>query len=240
MKDPTVFPHRHARSELLLGQGSVATLAGKHVAVFGLGGVGAALVEGLARMGVGKLTLIDRDVYTESNLNRQLFATTETVGMAKTQAALARVLAIDPSLTVAVKEMFVLPENIGEIDFSAFDYVADAIDTVSAKLAIAEKAARLHVPLISAMGAGNKLDPTAFRVADISQTRICPLCRVMRTELRRRGILHVKVVYSEEEPRKSGVRDPESGKPMPGSCSFVPPVVGFIMAGEIIKDLLQK
>ena len=234
-----LFPHRHERSELLLGAGSSAVLAQKHIAVFGLGGVGAALVEGLARMGVGHLTLIDRDVYSESNLNRQLFALPETVGVSKTLAARARVAVIDSSIEVTVREMFVLPENLGEIDFSRFDYVADAIDTVSAKLAIATEAARLRIPEIAAMGAGNKLDPTAFRVADICQTRICPLSRVMRTELRRRGIFHLKVVYSEEQPRKNAARDPESGKPVPGSCSFVPPVVGYIMAGEIIKDLLK-
>lgn len=238
MPNISLFPHRHERSELLFGQGSAACLATKHVAVFGLGGVGSYLVEALVRAGVGQLTLIDRDCYTESNLNRQLYATPQTVGMSKAEAARERVALLDPTVKVNTKEIFVLPENVDSLSFRDFDHIADAIDTVSAKLAIVEQAHRLGIPVISAMGAGNKLDPTAFRVADISKTRVCPLARTMRTALRQRGITHLKVVYSEEMPRKTGLTDPESGKPIPASCSFVPSVVGLIMAGEIIKDLL--
>ena len=230
---------RHSRTAILLGEAAPTRLSSAHVAVLGLGGVGSFLVEALARAGVGTLTLIDRDVYTESNLNRQLYALPDTVGRKKTEVARERVLAIDPTITVHTADTFVLPENIDALPLHGVSYIADAIDTVSAKLALAVYAKREGIPMISAMGAGNKLDPTAFRVARISQTRVCPLARVMRTELGKRGIRDLKVVYSEEEPRKSPLIDEESGKPVPGSVSFVPSVVGLIMAGEIIKDLTK-
>jgi tRNA A37 threonylcarbamoyladenosine dehydratase len=230
---------QYSRSEHLLGEGSTNILRQAHVAVFGLGGVGSYLVEALARMGVGELTLVDRDAYSESNLNRQLYATRSTVGRSKAEVAKERIAEIEPRTVVHTVSAFVLPENIGDYDFSSFDYVADAIDTVSAKLALAKAAHENGVPIISAMGAGGKLDPTAFRVADIAKTKVCPLARVMRSELRRMGIHHMKVVYSEEEPHKTNLTDEESGKPIPASCSFVPSVMGLIMAGEIIKDLLR-
>ena len=230
---------RHSRTAALLGQNAPDILKGKHVAVLGLGGVGSYLVEALARAGVGELTLIDKDVYSESNLNRQLYALPETVGLSKTAVAAARVNAVDASITLHTVDAFVLPENISALPLDGVDYIADAIDTVSAKLELATFAKKKGIPMISAMGAGNKLDPTAFRVARVKDTRVCPLARVMRNELKKRGIVDLKVVYSEEEPHKNPMIDAESGKPIPGSCSFVPSVVGLIMAGEIVKDLLR-
>ena len=230
---------RHSRTAALLGENAPEKLKRKHVAVLGLGGVGSYLVEALARAGIGTLTLIDKDVYTESNLNRQLYALPATVGKAKTAVAAARVGAIDPQITVHTVDSFVLPETLDALPLTGVDYIADAIDTVSAKIALAVLAKEKDIPMISAMGAGNKLDPTAFRVARIKDTRACPLARVMRNELKKRDIFDLKVVYSEEEPHKNPMIDEESGKPIPGSVSFVPSVVGLIMAGEIIKDLLK-
>ncbi|MBO5755074.1 MAG: tRNA threonylcarbamoyladenosine dehydratase [Clostridia bacterium] len=230
---------RFSRSEALLGEGATERLRGRHVAVFGLGGVGSYLVEALARMGVGHLTLIDKDVYTESNLNRQLYALPSTLGRKKTEVAAERVAAIDPAIEVTTCDTFVLPETLASLPIEGADYLADAIDTVSAKIALALYAKENNVPVLSAMGAGNKLDPTAFRIADIEKTKGCPLARVIRTELKKRGGCPLKVVYSEETPAKSKLIDAESGKPAPASCSFVPSVVGLIMAGEIIKDLLK-
>ena len=231
---------RHSRTAILLGTDAPEKLKQAHVAVLGLGGVGSYLVEALARAGVGRLTLIDRDVYTESNLNRQLYALPETVGRKKTEVACERVRAIDPSIAVTAVDAFVLPENIAALPLADTDYIADAIDTVSAKIELAVFAKAHSIPLISAMGAGNKTDPTAFRVAKLKDTRVCPLARVMRTELTRRGIHDLKVVYSEEVPQKSPLVDEESGKAVPGSVSFVPSVVGLIMAGEIIKDIVKR
>lgn len=230
---------RHSRTAVLLGASTPEILKEKHVAVLGLGGVGSYLVEALARAGVGHITVIDKDVYTESNLNRQLYALPETVGRSKTAVTRERIAAIDPSIEVTTEDAFVLPETIEALPLKDADYIADAIDTVSAKIALAVYAKENKIPMISAMGAGNKLDPTAFRVARISDTRVCPLARVMRNELAKRGIRDLKVVYSEEEAKKSPLKDEESGKPVPGSVSFVPSVVGLIMAGEIIKDLLK-
>ena len=230
---------RHSRTAVLLGASAPEILKEKHVAVLGLGGVGSYLVEALARAGVGHITVIDKDVYTESNLNRQLYALPETVGRSKTAVTRERIAAIDPSIEVTTEDAFVLPETIEALPLSGADYIADAIDTVSAKIALAVYAKENKIPMISAMGAGNKLDPTAFRVARIKDTKVCPLARVMRNELKSRGIYDLKVVYSEEEAKKSPLKDAESGKPVPGSVSFVPSVVGLIMAGEIIKDLLK-
>ena len=230
---------RFSRSEALLGEGTTARLRKCHVVVFGLGGVGSYLVEALARMGVGHLTLIDKDVYTESNLNRQLYALPSTLGRKKTEVAAERVKDIDPEIQVSVCDAFVLPETLSTLPLEGASYLADAIDTVSAKIALALYAKEKNIPILSAMGAGNKLDPTAFRVADIEKTKGCPLARVIRTELKKRGSCPLKVVYSEEVPRKSNLMDEESGKPAPASCSFVPSVVGLIMASEIVKDLLK-
>ena len=208
------------------------------MAVFGVGGVGGYTVEALARSGVGALTLIDPDRVSESNINRQIVALSSTVGQYKTHAAKARVQDINPSCKVETLELFYLPEST-DIDFSGFDYVVDAVDTVSAKLAIIQRAKEANIPVISAMGAGNKLDPTLFEVADIAKTSVCPLARVMRRELKKRGIEHVKVVYSKEEPLPAKAVDEQTGKAIPASIAFVPSVAGLILAGEVIKDLVK-
>ena len=224
---------------MLLGEAAIEKLKKSRVAVFGVGGVGGFAVEGLARSGVGALDLIDSDTVALSNLNRQIIATLETVGRAKVEAAAERIRSINPACQVRTYRLFYLPETAGQFDFSAYDYVVDAIDTVTGKLMIAEAAQEAGVPVISAMGAGNKLDPAAFEVADIYKTSVCPLARVMRRECRIRGIKKLKVVYSKEEPLKSlecGAEDP-SRRATPGSAAFVPSVAGLIIAGEVIKDL---
>ncbi len=228
-----------SRTALLIGDSGVEKLKKARVAVFGVGGVGGYTVEALARSGVGSLELIDKDEVSLSNINRQIIALHSTVGKKKTEVAAARARDINPHISVTVRDTFFLPENADEFDFSSYDYVVDAIDTVSGKIALIERAQAAGVPVISSMGAGNKLDPTAFEVADIAQTSVCPLARVMRRELKKRGIEHVKVVYSKEEPLPHGDRDEESGKPIAGSIAFVPSVVGLIIAGEVIKDLIK-
>lgn len=230
-------PDQNQRTRLLIGD-AVDTLAGKRVAVFGVGGVGGFVVEALARAGVGELDLIDKDEVDLTNLNRQIVALHSTVGKPKVEVAKNRVLDINPQAQVHTHQCFFLPENAETFDFSQYDYVVDAVDTVSAKLALAESAKKAGTPIISAMGAGNKLDPTRFQVADISKTSVCPLAKVMRQELRKRGISHLKVVFSTEKPRKP--QHPEgttARKVSPGSVPFVPSVVGLIIAGEVIKDL---
>lgn len=221
---------RFERTEQLLGSENMEKLARARVAVFGVGGVGGYVVEALARCGVGTLDLIDRDIVAPSNLNRQIIATVSTIGRAKVEAARDRVKDINPDCRVNIHETFYLPETADSFDFREYDYVVDAIDTVSGKLMLAEQARDSGTPLISSMGAGNKLDPTAFKVADIYETKVCPLAKVMRRELRKRGIESLKVVYSEEEPLRRGST--------PGSVSFVPSVAGLIIAGEVIKDLI--
>ena len=208
------------------------------VAVFGVGGVGGYVVEALARSGVGGLTLIDPDRVSESNINRQIIALSSTVGQYKTHAAKARVMDIHPDCKVETLEIFYSPD-VTDFDFSSFDYVVDAVDTVSAKLAIIERAKSANIPVISSMGAGNKLNPTLFEVSDIAKTSVCPLARVMRRELKKRGIDHVKVVYSKEEPLPARAVDEESGKAIPASIAFVPSVVGLIIAAEVVKDLIE-
>lgn len=227
----------YSRTVRLIGEDALKKLQNARVAVFGLGGVGGYVVEALARGGVGELHLIDNDKVQESNLNRQIFALRSTVGKYKTQAAKERVLDIQPNIRVHTYELFFLPENKTAFDFTKVDYVVDAIDTVSGKLAIIEECTRLGIPVISSMGTGNKLDGGAFEVADVFQTDVCPLARVMRRELKKRGIERLKVVYSKEKPNDSGVN--EDGKPTPASISFVPPVAGLLMAGEVIKDLIK-
>jgi tRNA A37 threonylcarbamoyladenosine dehydratase len=239
-----------SRTAGMLGEEAMERLAAARVAVFGIGGVGGYAVEALARSGVGNLDLIDDDRVALSNINRQIIATTDTVGQYKVDAAAARIAAIHPAAVVRTHRTFYLPDTAGQFDLSAYDYIIDAVDTVTAKLALAEGAAAAGVPLISAMGAGNKLDPTAFRVADIADTTVCPLARIMRKELAKRGIRHLKVVYSTEPPRSpigQPADAPQPGsdtrpaqkrpKPTPGSIAFVPSVVGLILAGEVIKDL---
>lgn len=228
-----------SRTALLVGEEGLKKLKNARVAVFGVGGVGGYVVEALARSGVGTLDLIDKDVVSESNINRQIIALHSTVGQLKTEAAAVRAKDINPEIVVHTHNVFYLPENAGDFDFTNYDYVVDAIDTVSGKIALIENAKRCNVAVISSMGAGNKLDPTAFEVADISKTTVCPLARVMRRELKKRGIEHVKVVYSKEEPIATSTIDEESGKAIPGSIAFVPSVVGLIIAGEVIKDLVK-
>ena len=228
-----------SRTALLIGEEGVEKLNNSKVAVFGVGGVGGYVVEALARSGVGALELIDKDTVSTSNINRQIIALHSTVGRLKTEVMAERVKDINPDCKVSVRNLFYLAETAGEFDFSSYDYVVDAIDTVSGKLALVEQAKKANVPVISSMGAGNKLDATAFEVADITKTSVCPLARVIRRELKKRGIEHLKVVYSKEEPLPSALIDEESGKAIPGSIAFVPSVVGLIIAGEVIKDLIK-
>ncbi len=236
---------QYSRTELLLGAQALEKLRQSRVALFGLGGVGGYALEALARSGVGALDLIDDDTISVSNLNRQLLATHQTVGQHKTDAAKARVMAIDPAIQVQTYQTFFLPENAQQFDFSQYDYVIDAIDTVTGKLCIIEKAKAAGVPVISCMGTGNKLDATAFQVADISKTSGCGLARIMRKECSKRGIKGVKVVYSKELPLTvddSSVSDRREGstrRSIPGSTAFVPGVAGLILAGEVIKDLIK-
>lgn len=227
----------YERTELLLGSGAYETLSSKRVAVFGVGGVGGYTVEALARAGVGTLDLIDNDCVCLSNINRQIIATRKTLGMLKVDAAAERCRDINPDIKVNTYPVFFLPENAEDFDFSKYDYVVDAVDTVSAKIGIAQKAKELGVPAISSMGAGNKLHPELFEVADIYETSVCPLARVMRRELKKRGINSLKVVYSKEPPAETNA-PVENGKKIPGSVSFVPSAAGLIIAGEVIKDLL--
>lgn len=227
----------YERTELLLGSGAYETLSSKRVAVFGVGGVGGYTVEAFARAGVGTLDLIDSDCVCLSNINRQIIATRKTLGMLKVDAAAERCRDINPDIKVNTYPVFFLPENAEDFDFSKYDYVVDAVDTVSAKIGIAQKAKELGVPAISSMGAGNKLHPELFEVADIYETSVCPLARVMRRELKKRGINSLKVVYSKEPPAETNA-PVENGKKIPGSVSFVPSAAGLIIAGEVIKDLL--
>lgn len=227
-----------SRTEILLGEEGVERLKKARVAVFGLGGVGGYVVEALVRSGVGALDLIDKDVVSLSNLNRQIIATQETLGMRKTEAAARRAKSINPDVVLRLHDVFYLPETAAQFDFSEYDYVVDAIDTVSGKLALVEAANRANTPIISSMGAGNKLNAALFEVADITQTSVCPLARVMRRELKKRGIPHLKVVYSKEEPRPSPLVDEDSGKAVPGSVAFVPSVVGLLLAGEVVLDIV--
>ncbi len=222
-----------SRTEMLIGKDGVDVLKASHVAVFGIGGVGGFTAEALARAGVGRLTLIDSDTVCHSNLNRQIIAVKDTVGRFKTDVMKERILSINPDASVEEKRLFFGNETESAFNWSEIDYIADAIDCVTSKILLAELAEKHGIPIISCMGTGNKLDPTLFRVTDISKTSVCPLARVMRTELRKRGIKKLKAVWSPEEPVIKGGRTP-------GSISFVPSVAGLIMAGEIIKDITSK
>ena len=229
------------REAMLLGEDAIQKLNNSYVALYGLGGVGSYTAEALARSGVGKILLIDSDVVSKSNINRQLCALQSTVGRYKVDVVAERLLDINPDLIIEKYYGFVLPENISDFAFDKFDYVIDAIDTVSAKLAIIQKADENNVPVISCMGTGNKLDPTALTVTDISKTTMCPLARVMRRELKKRGINHLKVVFSTEEPKAQKYYvQTESNKIPPASVAFVPSVAGLIAASEAIKDLISK
>ena len=229
-----------SRSELLLGPEAVARLKQAHVAVFGIGGVGGHAAEALVRGGVGALDLIDNDEVAVSNLNRQLFALQSTVGLPKVEAARRRLLDINPALQLRTHQCFYLPENAAQFDFTQYDYVIDAIDTVTGKLMLVQQAHEAGTPILSVMGAGNKLDPTRFEVTDLAKTTMCPLARVMRKELKKRGITHLKVVYSTEAPLTPAPSGEETTRrAVPGSVSFVPGVAGMIAAGEVIKDLIK-
>ncbi|MDO5558568.1 MAG: tRNA threonylcarbamoyladenosine dehydratase [Oscillospiraceae bacterium] len=227
------------RLELLIGKENVEDLSQKHVIIFGVGGVGGYTAEALARSGVGKLTLVDNDTVNFTNLNRQIIALHSTIGRYKTEVMKERIADINPDAQITVLNTFFTPENSDEFDFSQYDYVVDAIDTVTGKIEIIMKAQQNNVPVISSMGAGNKLSPAMFEVADIYKTSVCPLARVMRYELKRRGVKHLKVVYSKEEPRKPlyNLTSDLPGKTLPGSSAFVPSAAGLIIASEIVKDL---
>ena len=235
-----------SRTELLIGKEGMERLGNSRVAVFGVGGVGGYAVEALARSGVGELDLIDNDQVALTNLNRQIIATTKTLGRDKVDVAKERVLEINPSAKVNIYKTFYLPETKDQFDFTKYDYVVDAIDTVSGKISLAVQAQEVGTPIISSMGAGNKLDPTAFQVTDIYKTSVCPLAKVMRRELKKRGIKKLKVVYSEEKPITPGEyfemekEEQMQQRQVPGSVAFVPSVAGLINAGEVIKDLVQR
>ena len=231
-----------ARTELLIGEDGLETLRKARVAVFGIGGVGGYAVEALARSGVGHFLLVDNDVVGESNLNRQIIALRSTLGRYKTAVMKERIADICPETEVETRECFFLPEHAARFDFGAFDYVVDAIDTVSGKLELAVSCQKAGTPLISAMGAGNKLDPSKFEVTDIYRTKGCPLAKVMRRELRKRGIEKLKVVYSTEEPRKPlrQILGGDGRKVTPGSMVFVPGTAGLLLASEVVKDLLER
>ncbi len=228
-----------SRTQLLYGKEVMDHLAACRIAVFGIGGVGGYVVEALARSGIGALDLIDNDKVCLTNINRQIIATVKTVGEYKVDVAKERVCEINPDCRVRTYKTFYLPDTQDQFDFSEYDYVVDAIDTVTGKLTIIENAKKAGVPVISSMGAGNKLNPAAFEVADIYETSICPLAKVMRRECKKRGIESLKVVYSKEEPIRP-VEDTSERKSIPGSTAFVPSVVGLIIAGEIINDLAAK
>ena len=232
------------RTAMLLGEEAVEKLQKARVAVFGIGGVGGYTLEALARAGIGQLDLIDSDTVSRSNINRQILATHSTVGMPKVEAGKARVLDINPDCVVRTWEIFYTPETADQFDFTQYDYIVDAIDTVTGKLQLIQRAHECGTPIISCMGTGNKLDPAAFQVSDISKTTMCPLARIVRKELGKRGIKHLKVVYSQEEALSPTGWEEEAralGKrQIPGSVSFVPGAAGLILAGEVIKDIAAR
>ncbi len=231
------------RTEMLLGTQAVERLGKARVAIFGIGGVGGYVVEALSRSGVGQLDLIDHDTVSVSNINRQILATHSTVGLPKVEAARRRILDINPDCVVRLHPVFYTPEMAGQFDFTQYDYIVDAIDTVTGKLALVEAAQAVGTPIICCMGTGNKLDASAFEVADISRTSMCPLARIMRKELGKRGIRHLKVVYSKEEALSPTGWEEEAAalgkRQIPGSVAFVPGAAGLILAGEVVKDLAK-
>ena len=225
-----------SRTEMLIGNDGLEKLKNARVAVFGIGGVGGYVVEALARSGVGAFDLIDSDTVALSNLNRQIIATRDTIGKYKTEVMRERIHSICPDTKVEVHNCFYLPETRDQFDFRQYDYVVDAVDTVTAKIDLIMSAKEAGVPVISSMGAGNKMNPAMFEVADIYKTSVCPLAKVMRKELKKRGVDHLKVVYSKEEAIK---RETQERKPVPGSIAFVPSTAGLIIAGEVVKDLIE-
>ena len=227
------------RTRLVLGDEALDKLGRAHVALFGVGGVGGYCAEALIRAGVGTLTIVDNDVVDVTNINRQIIALHSSVGRPKTDVMAERLRDIAPEAEIIKKQMFFLPETADEFDFRDYDYVIDAIDTVKAKLELVERCTACGTPVISAMGAGNKMDPSKFEVADISKTEMDPLAKVMRRELRARGIRHLKVVYSKEKPLKSVAEDDNTSRHAPGSVSFVPPAMGLLIASEVVKDIIE-
>lgn len=231
-----------SRMEILLGEEGVNKLASSKIAVFGLGGVGSYVVEALARCGVGSLTLVDHDTVSMTNINRQLYALRSTIGRSKVQVAKERIHDIDENILVHTYETFYNEDTADMFDFHSFDYVVDAIDTVTSKLLLIEKAKACGTSVLSCMGTGNKLNPASFEITDISKTSVCPLAKVMRVELRKRGIRKVKVLYSKEKPiigKANGETKGNTDRPVPGSVSFVPSVAGLLIAGEVVRDLLD-
>lgn len=222
-----------SRTERLIGEDALRKLQNSNIIIFGLGGVGSYTAEALARSGIGKMTVVDKDTVDITNINRQLYALHSTVGKPKAEVAKARILDINPECEIIAIQKMYLPENSEDFVLSQYDYIVDAIDNVTAKIDLAVKAEQFGIPIISSMGTGNKLDPTAFKVSDIYKTSVCPLCRVMRTQLKKRGVKKLKVVYSEEMPKTDGERTP-------ASISFVPPAAGLIIAGEVIRDITEK
>ena len=241
--------NKFARTKLLLGQDGIDKLQASRVAVFGVGGVGGYVCEALVRSGIGTFDIIDNDKVCESNINRQIIATTKTIGRDKVDVMRERMQDINPDVTVNIHKCFFLPENVDEFPFEEYDYVVDAVDTVTAKIALVMKCKEKNVPIISSMGAGNKLDASAFKVSDIYKTKVCPLAKVMRHELKKRGVKKLKVVYSEELPLTpvndgTNVCEKEDStivkRATPGSVAFVPSVAGLIIAGEVVKDLTNE
>ena len=228
-----------SRTEMLFGKENIEKLKNKRVIVFGIGGVGGYVCEALARTGIGKIDLVDNDTVSESNINRQIIALHSTIGRYKTEVMRERMLDINPSIQVDIYNTFYTPETSSLFDFSSYDYVIDAIDTVSGKIELVLQAQRIGTKIISSMGAGNKIEPCAFKVADIYKTSVCPLARVMRTELKKRGVKKLKVVYSEEYPVNLTDKTQERGKYIPASCAFIPSVAGLIIASEVVKDLIK-
>ena len=227
--------NQFSRTELLIGKEGIEKLQNAKVAVFGIGGVGSFVVEGLVRAGVGNFVLVDKDIIDITNLNRQIIATRKTVGKSKVEVAKERILEINPNAKVEIYQQFFMPDSEGILD-NTVDYIVDAVDTVTAKIELVVRANKQKIPIISSMGTGNKIDPTRFEVTDIYKTSVCPLAKVMRKELRTRGIEKLKVVYSKEEPIKSDT----ARNQFPGSISFVPSVAGLIIAGEVIKGIVKK
>lgn len=222
-----------SRTERLIGKDELSNVQNANIIIFGLGGVGSYVAEALARCGVGKMTVVDKDTVDITNINRQLYALHSTVGKNKAEVAAERIRDINPQCDVTPIVKMYMPESAPEFELCKYDYIIDAIDNVTAKIDLAVKAEELNIPIIASMGTGNKLDPTAFRISDIYKTSVCPLCRVMRRELKKRDVKGLKVLYSEEEPKTDGERTP-------ASIAFVPSAAGLIIAGEVVKDLIKK
>jgi len=232
--------NQFSRTELLIKKEGLEKLSKAKVAVFGIGGVGGFVVEGLVRAGIQNIALIDHDTVSESNLNRQIIATRSTIGKYKVDVMKERILDINPEAKVEIYKEFYMPNSDTNIINDSLTYVVDCVDTVTAKIEIISKCKELNIPVISAMGTGNKLDPSKFEITDIKKTSVCPLAKVMRKELKNRNITSLKVIYSKEEPIKTGVFDEDTHKQVPGSISFVPSVAGLMMAGEVVRDIIQQ